>query len=232
MSSEEVRNIRSVISAPLMEGNKILGILRIDSPLPQHFNTDDLRFLRTVADLTSIAVENAQLYQRLEELAIKDGLTGLYLRRYLIERFEEEVARSIRSKHELSFLMIDLDYFKQYNDTFGHIAGDIVLRGVAGTLVAHFSRPGDLICRYGGEEFCVLLPDCPKAKAAGLAEALRKKIQSHEITLRRQKTHITISVGVASFPKDARLKEELIFKADGALYQAKEGGRNRVCLAS
>lgn len=232
MSQEEVRQIRSLISAPLMEANKILGILRVDSPLPQHFTTDDLRFLRTIADLTSIAVENAQLYQRLEELAIKDGLTGLYLRRYLMERLEEEIARGVRSKYELSFLMIDLDRFKQYNDTFGHIAGDIVLRNLAQVLVEHFSRPGDLICRYGGEEFCILLPDCPKAKAAELAEKLRQKMQSQEIMLRRQKTHVTISVGVASFPKDARLKEELIFKADAALYQAKEGGRNRVCLAS
>ena len=231
-SSEDSRDIRSLISAPLMDANKILGILRVDSPLAHHFTTDDLRFLRTIADLTSIAVENAQLYQRLEDLAIKDGLTGLYLRRYLTERMDEEIARSSRSKRDMAFLMIDLDKFKQYNDTFGHIAGDIVLRSVAEMLSEHFKRPGDLICRYGGEEFCVLLPDCSKAKALELAEDIRKKIQAKEIILRRQKTHVTVSMGVASFPKDARLKEELIMKSDGALYKAKEGGRNRVCLAS
>jgi diguanylate cyclase (GGDEF)-like protein len=232
ISSEDAREIRSLISAPLMEGKKILGILRVDSPLPSHFTTEDLRFLRTIADLTSIAVENAQLYQSLEELAIKDGLTGLYLRRYLAGRFDEEIARSIRNKHDLSFMLIDLDYFKKYNDTFGHIAGDIVLRNVAGILKEHFKSPGNLVCRYGGEEFCVLLPDCSKTKAGAMAEELRKKVEAQEIVLRRQKTGVSISIGVATYPKDARLKEELILKADEALYKAKRGGRNQVCLSS
>ncbi len=232
ISPEDSREIRSLISAPLMEDKKILGILRVDSPLPGHFTTEDLRFLRTIADLTSIAVENAQLYQSLEELAIKDGLTGLYLRRHLMGRFDEELARSIRSKRELSFVMIDLDYFKKYNDAFGHIAGDIVLRNVASVLTEHFQKPGDLVCRYGGEEFCVLLPDCPRSKAALLAEDFRKKVESKQIILRRQKTNITVSIGIAAFPKDAKLKEELILKADEALYKAKKGGRNQICLAS
>lgn len=232
VSSEEAREIRSVISAPLLEGKKILGILRVDSPLPCHFTTEDLRFLRTIADLTSIAVENAQLYQSLEDLAIKDGLTGLYLRRHLVTRFDEEIGRSLRSKQDLSFMLIDLDYFKKYNDSFGHIAGDIVLRNVATVLTEHFKEPGNLVCRYGGEEFCVLLPGCSKAKAATLAEELRHKIHDQQIMLRRQKTSVTVSIGVATFPKDASLKEELILKADEALYKAKRGGRDQVCLAS
>ena len=232
ISSEDSREIRSVMSAPLMDGKKILGILRIDSPLAQHFSIDDLRFLRTIADLTSIAVENAQLYQRLQELAIRDGLTGLYLRRHLMERMDEEIARGLRSQHELSFILIDLDYFKKYNDNFGHIAGDIVLRHVADALMEQFQKPGDLVCRYGGEEFCVLLPDCSKPKALAHAEELRAKIQEKQIVLRRQNTSVTISVGIATLPKDARLKEELILKADAALYKAKKEGRNRVCLAS
>ncbi len=232
VSLEDAREIRSVISAPLMEGKKILGILRVDSSLPCHFTTEDLRFLRTIADLTSIAVENAQLYQSLEELAIKDGLTGLYLRRHLMARFDEEIARSLRSKHDLSFLLIDIDFFKKYNDTFGHIAGDIVLCNVADLLKKIFIEPGDLVCRYGGEEFCILLPDCTNAKAAGLAEEVRKSIQNQQIVLRRQKTSISVSIGVATLPKDARLKEELILKADESLYKAKRGGRNQVCLSS
>mgnify|MGYP001605930705 CR=1 FL=1 len=231
MAGEETRPVRSLISVPLMIGKKALGILRIDSPHEKNFTTEDLRFLTTIADVGAVAIENAQLYERLEQLAIKDGLTGLYLRRYLLERFTAEVSRQMRRKGELSFLMFDLDKFKQYNDKFGHVAGDIVLRAVAMILADFFRQPGDLVCRYGGEEFCVLMPDCPKGKAVELAEELRKKIAEKTIVLRREKTRITVSIGVASFPKDAINPKELIHKADLALYQAKEAGRNQVCAA-
>jgi len=231
MDGEDKRPIRSLISTPLVVGDKTLGILRVDSAVMSQFATDDLRFLRTIADLTSIAIENAQLYERLETMAIKDGLTGLYLRRHMLDRFQAEISRELRRGQELSFLMLDLDRFKQYNDTFGHMAGDIVLKTIARILEEHFDHPGEMICRYGGEEFCVMLPDCPKAKALQLANELRKKIESREIILRRQKTRMTVSIGVACFPKDAQGRDELIFKADEALYQAKETGRNKVCAA-
>lgn len=229
--TEELRAIRSLISVPLVIGQKALGILRVDSPLADHFTTDDLRFLRTIADVGSVAIENAQLYEHVENLAIRDSLTGLYLRRHMLERMEEELKRELRSHTSLSFLMIDLDQFKKYNDQFGHVAGDIVLRTVGNILSAFFDQPGNLVCRYGGEEFCVVLPDCPKERAKQLANDVRKEIEQEKIILRRQETSITVSIGVASFPKDAQMKEELIYKADHALYRAKEQGRNRVCVA-
>ena len=231
IGAEEKRLIRSLISTPLIVGEKTLGILRVDSAVARHFATDDLRFLRTIADLTSIAIENAQLYERLETMAIKDGLTGLYLRRHMLERLNEEVSREIRRGSELVFMMIDLDHFKKYNDSFGHMAGDIVLRTVARMMEDQFGDPGDLICRYGGEEFCIVVPDCTKSQAVERAQKLKEKIENQEIILRRQKTHVTVSIGIASFPVDARTKEDLIYKADEALYKAKETGRNKVCAA-
>ena len=192
---------------------------------------EDLRLLTTIGDLGAVAVENAQLFERVEQLAIKDSLTGLYLRRYFLDRVGEEINRHLRHKNQLSFLMIDLDHFKQYNDTFGHMAGDIVLKKLGEFLTDFFKNPGYLVCRFGGEEFSVLLTDCPKSKAMEMAQTIRKKIEEQTILLRREKTRITISIGVASFPKDAQFKEELIHHADQALYQAKVGGRNRVCAA-
>ena len=231
IAADEARPLRSLISVPLTVGHRALGVLRMDSPKENYFNTEDLRFLTTIGDLGAVAIENAQLYERVEQLAIRDGLTGLYLKRYLLERLSEETSRQLRRKGDLSFLMIDLDKFKQYNDKLGHSAGDIVLRMVAMLLSEFFQQPGDLVCRYGGEEFCVLLPECPKSKAVELAQEIRKKIEEQVIILRREKTRVTVSIGVAAFPKDARTKEDLIHKADQALYEAKHKGRNKVCVA-
>ncbi len=229
--TEDARGIRSLISAPLMVGNKALGILRIDSPKEDYFTTEDLRFLATIGDLGAVAIENAQLYERVEQLAIKDGLTHLYLRRYLMERMPKEMSRQLRCNSQMSFFMMDIDKFKRYNDTFGHMAGDIVLRTVGILLMDFFKQPGSLVCRYGGEEFAVMIPDCPKDKAVELAEKIRQKISKQTVLLRREKTQVTISVGIATFPKDAQMKEDLIHKADMALYKAKNEGRNRVCVA-
>ncbi len=228
-NKEEHRVIGSLISVPLLVNYKAWGIIRLDSPLRNSFSVMDLRFLRTIGDLSAVAIENAKLYERLQEMAIKDGLTGLYLKRYLLERMTEELSRHLRSHDEVSFLMIDLDKFKDYNDSYGHIAGDIVLRTIGKLLAEFFNEPGFLVCRYGGEEFAILLPNCSKSKAKQLAEKVRSKIEAHEILLRREKTRITVSIGVAAFPQDGQLKEDIIFKADKALYKAKETGRNKVC---
>jgi diguanylate cyclase (GGDEF)-like protein len=231
VETEEKRHIRSLLSVPLIIHNKPVGIVRLDSYLPDRFTKEDLRFLKTIGDVSAVALENAQLYDRVEDLAIRDSLTGLYLRRHMMERLNEEVNRHLRRDQKMAFIMIDLDLFKKYNDQFGHMAGDLVLKHLGTLIQEHFGKPGNLTCRFGGEEFCIVLPDCGKKKAVEAAEALVKQVEKDGITLRREKTRITISAGVAGFPDDAKTKEDLLHKADDALYEAKRKGRNRVCVA-
>jgi diguanylate cyclase (GGDEF)-like protein len=219
------------MSVPMMIGNKAIGILRLDSSRPKYFQSENIRLLTTVSDLGAVAIENAQLYESIEDLAIRDGLTGLFLRRHFLKRLSHEMKRDRRKKSPLSFLMIDLDYFKKYNDKYGHMAGDIVLKTLSMVLVNTFCNPGDMICRYGGEEFAVFLPDCSKEQAIKVAEELRKRVTGQSVMFRRQKTKISISIGIAVFPDHADGKDDLIEKADMALYKAKGKGRNCVCVA-
>ncbi len=228
---EDARPIGSLMSVPLLIGDRAIGILRLDSPVSNYFQTESIRFLSTIGDLGAVAIENAQLYERVEDLAIHDSLTGLFLRRHFLDRMAQEMSRELRKNQEISFLMLDLDHFKQYNDQFGHMAGDIVLKALAMMLRDTFSLPGDCVCRYGGEEFAVFLPECSQAKAVELAEGFREKIEAQRFLIRRSSTRITVSIGVATFPQDATVREELIERADRALYLAKQEGRNRVRAA-
>lgn len=227
--SDATRKIRSLISAALVIGRRVLGILRVDSFKENSFISDDLRLLTAMSDIGAMALENALLFERAEELAIRDGLTGLYLRRYLWERISEETLRALRKNYPLSLLMIDIDHFKSYNDKFGHVAGDIVLKTMSKVLTENLVSAGNIVSRYGGEEFAILLPNCSKQDAFILAEKLRKKIKEEKIILRKKPSQITVSIGVSGFPTDAKTRDDLILKADNALYQAKQLGRDKVC---
>lgn len=226
----QARVIRSVLSVPLMVDKKLIGILRLDSPEASRFHKEDLRFLNTIGDVAAVALENAQLYDKVEDLAIRDSLTGLYLRRHLADRLQEELARHLRRDKPAAFIMLDLDHFKHYNDKFGHTAGDLVLKHIAALMKSHFAGAGNLLCRYGGEEFCVVLPECSKEEAVLMANKFVQLVQNESVVLRREKTPVTVSAGVAVFPEDARTREELVQKADQMLYEAKRKGRNRVCV--
>ena len=136
--------------------------------------------------------------------------------------------RSQRTHHPFSLFMSDIDHFKMYNDRYGHIAGDLVLKQVARLLKENLGKD-DILCRYGGEEFSVILPNRPKQSALSLAERLRRSVESQSFLLRRETTFVTISIGVATFPEDGLVKEELLKRVDSFLYRAKREGRNRVC---
>lgn len=224
------REFKSLITAPLISNKKVIGIIRVESKETEAYMLDDLRLLTIISDLSAIAIENAKLYHRIEELAIRDGLTGLYCYRYFKERLAEDILKVTRIRQPLSLLMLDIDDFKGYNDKYGHIAGDIVLKVIGDSLQSSIEL-GDLAARYGGEEFVLILFGKNKAEARRFAEVIGKKVEANKFILRQVETHVTVSIGCATFPEDTNSGEELIRLADGALYEAKKQGRNRVCLA-
>ena len=252
MTLAQERTISSVIACPLLLGQSPHGVLRLDSAQPAAYTQDDLRFLDILLDLVAAAIANAKLFAQTQQLAMTDGLTGLTLRRPFLEQLSRELIRSTRSREPASVLMLDVDHFKEYNDTFGHTAGDLVLKGVAEMLRA-IVPPGGAAARYGGEEFVVLLPRHARLEASVVAEKIRRFIeqqvapppvrhtegvaQGSDASRRSRPSGagprtgggVTVSVGVASFPDDAQKELELLRIADQRLYQAKHDGRNRVC---
>ncbi|RJO63957.1 MAG: GGDEF domain-containing protein [Candidatus Omnitrophota bacterium] len=231
LKNQDLRPLSSLIAVPFISENQFLGILRLDNSQPHSYSQDDLRFLLTISDIGAFAIENGQLYAKTQSLAIHDALTSLYTKAYLLERLKEECKRSVRQNRAFSFLMLDIDYFKNYNDEFGHTAGDMVLKGLAQELIDYFFKHNAIIGRFGGEEFCVILPETEKKKALNYAEEFRAKVQQKKVLLRRQETSITVSIGIAEFPIDAVDEMELILKVDRAMYEAKRKGRNRVVVS-
>ena len=177
--------------------------------------------------------ELAEANSRLAQLAVTDGLTGLYNHRHFHERLVLEVERSARNGLPLSLLLIDVDHFKHYNDNHGHPAGDELLRQLA-RIMGDGRRANDFVARYGGEEFAIVLVDTPKLTAAKVAERLRERVAGYpfEHSASQPGGHLAISLGVASFPDDAADPEALVRVADSALYRAKDNGRDCVALAT
>ena len=229
LQGEEGMRVVSLISSPLISEEKFIGILRLDSNQPHFYTQDDLRFLVTLCDLGAVALENSQLFKYTQELAIHDGLTCLYTKGYFLERLKDECKRGVRKSSIFSLLLLDIDFFKNYNDKFGHTAGDIVLKKLSQAIVDYLCEFSPVVSRFGGEEFCIILLGVDKNKAINIADGLREKIAKERIVLRRQETNITVSIGVAAFPAAASSEDDLLQKADKAMYEAKKKGRNRVC---
>jgi diguanylate cyclase (GGDEF)-like protein len=242
-----VEGARSEIAAPILFEGQLHGVLTIESGAENTFDDDDVRLLSTLGAQVAVGLHQAQMFAEAERMAVTDALTGLYNYRYFHERLHSEMARSARYGHPLALVMIDLDYFKQINDRFGHLKGDEVLREVARTVrrnTRRYDEPTtvkhsdiDIASRYGGEEFIVIMPETGVAGAAGAAERLRAAIES-DVAKAAGLTgdsgspwKVTGSFGVAVFEKGLG-PETLIKRADDAVYQAKAEGRNRVVVAS
>ncbi|MGH7739919.1 MAG: GGDEF domain-containing protein, partial [bacterium] len=219
--------VGSLVSAPFLAGNEMVGLVRMESAVTGVFRQDDARLLSNFADLGTVALEHVALYKQTIELAITDGLTGLYVQRYYKERVRDEIFRALEHGFPLCVLMIDVDHFKSYNDRYGHLVGDRVLKVVA-QILKEMIRTVDLAARYGGEEFSVLLLKTPLEGAEKVAERIRAKVHAQEVLASKQVTNVTVSIGVAELHPGVKNTEAFIDLADQALYQAKGAGRNRV----
>lgn len=221
----ETIKIKSEIfmSFPLFVGDKLCAIVAVESDFMFGYRMFDILIPQIALEFRKV-----KLYEEVEKLSIIDGLTGVYLRRYFMDRLSEEINRSSRLTLNFSIAMIDIDHFKRCNDKYGHLSGDAVLRGISERL--KFSvREVDMVARYGGEEFSILLPETSKELALVVAERLRDAIESNKVKVNSEELAITISAGVATYPEDGIDAESLIEKADTALYKAKTKGRNMVC---
>ena len=219
----------SLLAVPMVHMDTLLGVMNFQRPEVAGFSPEELELLMAVADQAAMAVKNARLHEETVLLTMTDPLTGVPNRRHLFSRLEAELARAERYGTPLSVLMVDVDHFKRLNDAEGHRVGDETLRTVCDVLRARV-RKVDTLARYGGEEFMVLLPQTGKEGALEVGEKLRRAVlESPALASASQPTgHITISIGVASFPLDASAQEKLVDCVDAALYASKRGGRNKV----
>lgn len=223
---EELADTRSELAVPIKIKDKVIGVLDIESVELNAFDESDLATFTTLAEMIAIAIENASLYKKSERLAITDDLTGLYNTRYFYTALEKEIERSQDLDHPFSIIIFDIDDFKKYNDTYGHLAGDQLLEELARLMIKK-CRSTDIIARYGGEEFVIILPETEYDGAVLVAERLRKSVKKHsfKINKKEKKGKVTISLGIATYPEDATNVKDLVNAADINLYGEKRIGK-------
>ena len=219
----------ALLSMPLLSKDRICGVLNLHHPEVNGFSEDNIKMARAVSNQVAVAIENTQLYEQAKQQSITDELTGLANRRHFQDILQREIVHAQRYSSNISMIMADIDHFKSYNDTHGHLQGDIALKKVAQILLQN-TRGIDLAARFGGEEFVVLLPKTTIAGARTTAEKLRELIAEEEFEGESESQpggSLTMSLGIASFPDHTNNMDNLLDLADQALYQAKKDGRNR-----
>ena len=222
----------SYVCLPLIAQGDSLGVLYVGTSIAHAWPESQQRLVATVADQVGLTVANLKLRETLRRQSIRDPLTGLFNRRYLEETLERELRRTERSGGTLGLIMLDLDHFKQFNDSFGHDVADTVLREFSALLQSSV-RASDIVCRYGGEEFLLVMPDASAETTFRLADQLRAAAKQLTVSHRGQIVgSVTVSAGVAVFPTHAATAEALIHRADAALYHAKSQGRDQVTISA
>lgn len=218
--------VRSVLVVPLLYEDTLLGLFTMLSGEQDFADTFQVELIRVMCNQAATSIANAKLHAEIEKLATTDGLTGLFNHRTFQERLSEELKRLNRFSAPLSLLLTDIDFFKKVNDTHGHPVGDLVLKGVS-KLIRETVRDIDIPARYGGEEFAAILPGTDSEGALKIAERIRKTVMNTPFSSDTATFKVTLSIGIATSPHDAKTKEELIEKTDQALYHAKHHGRNQ-----
>jgi diguanylate cyclase (GGDEF)-like protein len=232
LESSVVPGLKADVVAPIAYDEDLLGVISVGGAAAR--NVDEKRLLKMVADLTASALVHVQQLKNSQEMANMDGLTETYNKRYLQSRLNDDIQKAEAATSALSLMILDIDHFKHYNDTNGHLEGDEVLKRIGAILKSAIRDDTDVVVRYGGEEFVILFPGAVKAVASRQAEAIRRAVETHPFkhAARQPLGAVTISGGVASFPEDARNSVALLRAADQALYEAKAAGRNRIVTAS
>ena len=222
-------NIRCELAVPLISKGTVIGVLNLESTSTNAYGAEDRHVVEIVAAQIAQILTKALLYEELATMAVTDGLTGLFNHRHFFVRLDAEFKRAIRYSYPLSLIMCDIDFFKNFNDTHGHLRGDAVLREIA-VIITRTMRETDVVSRYGGEEFAAILPLCHESTALEVAERLRQSIESAGLGGDEESKPLTISIGICSAPKYASSYEEIVKRADDALYRSKQMGRNRCTL--
>ncbi len=228
-AATRLKGLASLKVIPLRTAQNVLGTLVLGARRPDAYDGEAVRQLEVVAMQAAESIYRARLFEQTERLATTDGLTGLTNHRTFQVRLDEHLAQSQRYGKKLSLILCDIDHFKSVNDTYGHPVGDVVLKGVARTLLKE-ARATDVVARYGGEEFAVVMPETDAAGALVIAERIRERVKALSFDAGQGKLKVTISLGVATVPDDAARKPELVERADGCLYHAKRHGPGSVRL--
>ena len=228
--ARQLKKLGILVIAPMIYSERLQGIVGAGEKLQfQNFTDADFEIFHILVNIISISIGNSHMFQEIKTLSLTDAMTSLHNYRYFEDRLKEELNRAKRHKKNVSLMILDIDHFKNYNDTLGHQAGDEVLRTI-GKILKKTIRDEDIVARYGGEEFCIILPGIEKKGIPILGERVRKKVESEKFFKEEVQPggQMTISIGTATFPEDAKNFSKLVEKADKALYKAKNAGRNQL----
>jgi diguanylate cyclase (GGDEF)-like protein/PAS domain S-box-containing protein len=224
-------NLWSLCSVPIFARDKIKGVICVGSRSQQQAPDEETQLFELIASQIGIAIDNALLYEKTVEMAFTDGLTGLYNRRYLLEEMERELSRANRDQTPFSVVSMDIDNLKMVNDRWGHNYGDSLIKAF-GEIIQRVSRKTDIAARTGGDEFAILTAGCDQAQAAVLAQRIWTEANASKLEIKGEVLHLSVSIGIAGFPAHGTTIEEVLGKADKAMYDAKNAGKNRIVPAA